>query len=220
MDKIFKKISYKLILFLGVIFFSGCQPFMRLVTGIDSKLEYTIDNEKRMKYYNPYLKANNISIFTFKDPEDFCKNFNFFGRLVSVVYFEDIENNKYYKVNCFDDIKNTFEEINNIENFSYFKPVSVNEFLSIKNYIIQKSERVFNKENNNQYKKWNVYLISGIFMGEKLKRRTVTLTKINELNYLYILDLTVNNTNKTITEKDFQTEECSVFTKEKVDYLR
>ncbi|MGG5507462.1 MULTISPECIES: hypothetical protein [unclassified Myroides] len=113
-----------------------------------------------------------------------------------------------------------FEDLNKGGVVSYLKSVSSEEFLPIKNYFIQNTEKVFNQENQKQAKKWNVYLASGTFMCEKLKRRTATLTKINELNYLYILDLSTDNTSQTIAEKDFQTLECATFTKEKVSYLR
>ncbi len=215
-----KNISYRLVCFMVVVLLlSGCQPFMRLATGISSEIEYTIKNQGRLKYYHPYLEADNISLYTLKNPEEFCKNINYFGRQISNVYFEDIENKQYFKVNCFDDIKSNFDDLNN-GNISSLKPVLEEEFLPIKNYITQTSEMVFNQKNQKQSKKWNVYLISGTFMGNKLKKRTATITKIKELNHLYILDLSVDSTNKTFTEKDFQTKECAEFTKEKVDYLR
>ncbi|TDS58209.1 hypothetical protein [Myroides indicus] len=215
-----KSISYRLAFFTVIaVLFSGCQTFFKVVTGVSSTMEYQMKNPERLKYYQPYLEADNISIYTLKNPEEFCKNINYFGSQLGNVYFEDTENNEYYVVNCFDDIRDTFEDLNNGD-ISFLKCVSEEDFLPIKNYITQTSEMVVNQENQKQRKKWNVYLSWGTFMGKKLKKRTATVTKINELNYLYILDLSVDSTNKAITEKDFQTTECAEFTKEKVDYLR
>lgn len=215
-----RSISYRIVCCIVVLLlFTGCQPFMRLVTGISSNIEPAMENNKRLKHYQPYLNADNVSIYTFKNPTEWCKNINYFGGQISTIYFEDIENNKYYKVSCYDDIKDVYADLNRGDT-SLLKAVLEDEFLPIKNYIVQTSEMVFNQKKQEQPKKWNVYLASGTFMGGLVKKRTVTVTKIKELNHLYILDVSVDDPNKTISEKDFQTYECAEFTKEKVDCLR
>jgi len=213
-------VRLKWVCFIAIaIFVCGCQPLMRMATGISSQLEYTMDNSQRLNYYHPYLEAANLSIYTLKNPEEFCKNINYFGTQISMVYFEDMANKQYYMVNCFDDIKLTFEDLNKGD-LSLLKPMSEEDFAPIKNYISQSSERVFHQENQQQTKRWNVYLTSGTFMGNKLKKRTASITKIEELNQLHILDLSVDSTDKTISEHDFQTAACTALIKEKADYLR
>ncbi|MDR0229415.1 MAG: hypothetical protein LBI72_10170 [Flavobacteriaceae bacterium] len=192
---------------------------MRLVTGISPNVELAMENQRRLKHYRPYLNADNISIYTFQSPNEWCKNINYFVSQISTIYFEDIENSKYYKVDCYDDIKDTFADLNRGDT-SLLNTVLEEEFLPVKNYIVQTSKMVFNQQKQEQPKKWNVYLASGTFMSGLVKKRTVTVTKIKELNHLYILDVSVDDPNKTISAKDLQTHECAEFIKEKVEGLR
>ncbi len=207
--EMFNNSNCRMIVYFGlVIFLSGCQPMMRLITGTKSKIDVIAENKERLVYYQPYLDADNVSIYTFKSLEEICKYISYFGSQVSTVYFEDIENSQYFKISCFDDIRYIFDDMNKGEDVSYWDPVSAEDFLPIKNYIIQSSERVYYQENQSQPKKWNIYLFSGTFMGKKLRKRTATLTKIEQLNFLYILDLSIDANNNTITEQYFDIIEC------------
>ena len=116
----FSNLTYRLIVFLGlIIFFSGCQTVLMSVIGLRSKVELTVENQKRLKHYKPFMDVDNISIYTFKNPTEFCKYINFFSSQISIVYLEDIENNEYYKTNCLDDLKYTIEDLNNGKNILF-----------------------------------------------------------------------------------------------------
>lgn len=202
------------VLLLMAITISGCQTILRTVIGMRSKVEFIVENQERLKHYQPFMEVDNINIYTFKNPTEFCKYINFFLSQISTVYFEDIENNKYYKITCLDDLKDIIEDFNNGD-MSYLDTVSAEEFLAIKNYITQTSERMYHQENQNQPKKWNIYLSSGTLVGGMMKKHFLAITHIKELNHLYILDLSVDDANKTITEQDFQIIECEEFIKKK-----
>lgn len=199
--------------------FASCQPLLRLATGVNAKLEYTLNNTERLKYYKPYFEADNASVYTLANSEEFCKNINYFGSQVSTVYFEDTEQRHYYTMSCFDDIRSAYEDLNN-EDFSFLTPISEEVFFPIKDYITNTSLRVFNQEQVEKHKRWNVYIITGTFMGKKLRKRTAMLTEIKDLNYLYLLDLSVDTTNMVIDDEEFSSIECAKQMQQKVTSLR
>lgn len=214
----------KVVLFLSILvcltFISGCKPIAFVFYGIKSNIDFTLYHSQRLVYYEPYFQANNVSLYCLDSPEAFCKNINYFGSIVSTVFFEDLHAQKVYQVSCLDDIRYSFEDLNQTGADPSSIPVADSLFTSIKNYMTQQTQMVYSHHKQNLDQRWNVYVITGRFMGNRVAKRIATIGQIKELNQLYVLDLSVDNTQGLYTEQDFKSSECLSLLSQNVSYCR
>ncbi|OBX24438.1 MULTISPECIES: hypothetical protein [Bizionia] len=172
--------------------FQSCQSLLKSYTGIKNP-EIEISSQERLDYYQPYTESTKakVAIYSFLDVKTLQNGFNTFKNYPNII----IKNNstkKIYKLNCYDDLDLYIEDINN-NIYTDLLELDEKDLQDISRFIENGTEIVFTKNEITQ-KKWNVYLVSGTFLGKKLRKKSLSITQIKDLNQLTILDLSMTQT--------------------------
>lgn len=185
----FKHYTIYLLLITITYGFQSCQSLLKSYTGIKNP-EIEINSQERLDYYQPYTESTNtkVAMYAFLDIKTLQNGFNTFKNYPNII----IKNNsthKIYKLNCYDGLNLYIEDINN-NNYTDLLEVKEKDLQDILKFIENGTEIVFKKHEITQ-KRWDVYLVSGTFLGEKLRKKSLPITQINDLNQLTILDLSI-----------------------------
>lgn len=176
-----------------ILSLTSCQPILKIFLGIkEPKIE--LKNSERLKYYQPFFNKNSkiTSIYSLNDTlklKEAFKDFNDFP----IVYIENLDDEKVYYINCYDDTQDKIEDINSNKLPSSIKS-NDSVFIKIEKYLDKLNSKKVQEIKNDElpYGKWNVYLVSGTFLGKKLRKRTLPIINLKEINSFKILDLSVN----------------------------
>lgn len=157
-----------------------------------------VKNSDRMVYYAPFIDSmNNLEIYTIKDSTSFMlvgKKFNHFPR----IFVENRKNDSVYLIDCFEDVAWQIDNLNKSD-FSYLETVD-KKLDTLKGLMNQNSKLVFKKENKQELdvNKWNVYMVYATFLGKKLRKRTFSITDLEGLNDVKILDFSIDKIDPTL----------------------
>lgn len=191
-----KKIFIKTPAILILLGFFSCQSLVRMYLGVDTSPQLSINNSQRMEYYNPFVqhsKKTTLTIYTILDTTALINAFQTFQNYPGI-YLKDNLNDNVYILNCFEDVEWDVQNINsgNLENLVKANKKS---FDSLIYFISNKSEIVYHStpspkiDKNNR---WNLYMISGLFLGKKLRKRSLPILNIQGLKSFQLLDLSIN----------------------------
>ena len=171
---------------------TSCQTVLKTALGLKD-FESEISNSKRLAYYDPFVRSEveNLQLYAVADSVKLkiaLFNFKNFPHIVA----EDLLNQKFYRINCYDDMEGFITNINKGE-LQLLKEISSETFNETKSHFdsnqIQYSRA---KPKNSSRKKWDIYLVSGTFLGKKLRDRTLPITDLQNIDNLSILDLSIN----------------------------
>lgn len=177
------------LLFLSVCLIS-CSPMAKLYFGIKDPKVYE-SNENRLEYYKPFYEEEKtkVTIYTLKDTTALLtalRSFTF-----PRIYIQNKTTDSIYKLTCFDDIKYDIEYINN-NKLSELYPADTAEVYLLKKFITENTKLNYTANETLPEKEWDIYLVSGTFLGKKIRKRTLPISTINGLNQIKIVDLSIN----------------------------
>lgn len=183
----FLKISLVLILILS---FFSCQLTLKSFLGIKDFKQY-VSEEERLKYYNDFIENNDYSlkIYTFKEQDslfDFLKKLNNFP----FILVNNLESKDKYRLSCYEDVSYDVELLN--ENEMVVSQDSINGMYGLINKMVKQNLKItYNKEKIVQNPKWDIFIVSGTFLGNKLQKRTLEIRKLNNINTISIIDISM-----------------------------
>ena len=183
----FLKISLVVILPLSLF---SCQLTLKAFLGIKDFKQY-VSEEDRLEYYNGFIENNQYSlkIYTFKEQDSLFgflkkqKNFPF-------IIVNNLESNKKYRLSCYEDVNYDAELLN--KNELTVNQDSIQDIYELINKTIKQNLKIsYNKEKTVQNPKWDIYIVSGTFLGKKLQKRTLGIRKLNKINSINIIDMSM-----------------------------
>jgi len=175
--------------------FFSCQPVLKLFLGIKNP-NFTLSNEERKEYYQPFIveKKEEVFIYALKDTSSLNKAGGTFTSYPSI-YAKNRENDSVYLLNCFEDISWDVENINK-KDYSHLtiadsvKFNALTQLLELHSELVHTPNEFLKKDTLNI---WSVYMVSGTFLGKKLRKRMLPVVNINALHKLEILDISLSN---------------------------
>ncbi len=193
-----RKINFK-ILIPAVFILLGCfscQTALKLFLRIKEPKQF-VGNEEREEYYEPFMEKtpkyySSLKIYTISDTTALMA---FMRKHTSypMVIIQNTETDSIYKLGCFEDMKWDVENINK-EELDYLIPGKQNQYNDIrellKNHAIIWHESYDSTVTHTN--KWDVYMVSATFFGKKLRRMSLPVTEIKNIDNFNIIDLSVN----------------------------
>lgn len=186
-----KKISYFIIVLLTVFSFYSCQTILKSYLGIKNP-QLVLSNTERLEYYQPYIENSdsNFELFVVKELDTLLNTFNKHQNYPLIFIQDSTTENEVYLLNCFDDVSYFVEDINKGD-FEDIAKGKKTELSDLKSYLdINAAVTYSNYIDKNR--KWNVYVVSATFLGKKLRKRMLSVMKLQDLNKVSVLDLSVN----------------------------
>jgi|SRR5690554_2689176 len=170
--------------------FYSCQTILKAYTGIRDP-QLTLSTNERLEYYNPFIEKSdsNFELRLVKEMDTLINAFNKFQSYPLIFIQDRTVENDIYMLNCFEDMSYDIENINT-GNFEELTKGKISEISDLKVYLEVNSEITYSNfiDKNN---KWNIYVISGTFLGNKLKKRMLPIMELKNLNKVIILDLSI-----------------------------
>ncbi|OYQ31954.1 hypothetical protein CHU92_15025 [Flavobacterium cyanobacteriorum] len=184
----------KIILFLIISSFSSCETVKRTYFGME-KTEITIKPDTEViEYYRPFLKDNEyaLKIYTLSNYDAAGKALSNIG--VPKIFIKNRKTNVIYQLDCFEDIQDNIQDINNNVIDGYITLKNEQEFKNLEAFInaAQSSKMIFFSGENNTMKTWDIYISYATFLGKKLRKLTLPVTELNDINEIIILNLSFN----------------------------
>lgn len=200
--KILRMKLIAIVLFTGAVLFS-CQPMLKLYLGI-KKFETYVGNEERIKYYDPVLEGSyDISLYSIKNEVDLNKVFDTINDYPQI-YVHDLKDSIVYRLNCYADVEYV---VNNIQKDDYWwwkydkaevkKQYNLTEkLLKDKTIIAYKKNRLDTIDKDSL--RYDILFISAPFLGKKLRRKSLPVFEMKNINKVKIVDLSVDTTQTKI----------------------
>lgn len=156
------------------------------------KAEITIRPESEIiDYYTPFIKDNKykLKIYILSNYNSANKAVNNFG--VPRIFIKNRVTNLVYELDCFEDIQDNINDINNNVIDEYVIVKNKEEYENIEEFIngTQSSKLIYSSGESNGNKKWDVYMSYATFFGKKLRKLTLPVTGLNDINEIIILNL-------------------------------
>lgn len=183
----FLKISLVVILPLSLF---SCQLTLKTFLGIKDFKQY-VNEEDRLEYYNGFIENNNynLKIYTFKEQDSlfsFLKKQNNFPLII----VNNLKSKEKYKLSCYEDVSYDVELLN--KNELVVNQDSIQGIYELINKTTKQNLKItYNKEKTVQNPKWDIYIVSGTFLGNKLQNRTLEIRKLNNINTINIIDMSM-----------------------------
>ena len=192
MSLILSKITKQkyVVIFLFLIVLYSCQPLLKTYLGI-KKFEPVISNEDRLAYYEKFIEnQEQLSIHIFKDStiNQISKQFDSYPN----IHIVDNKNGGIYRLNCFEDVAWDIQNINegNLDDLEVEKR---ERFQIIDTTLTKHTQQVFSKGKINAEGRWEVYMISGTFLGKKLRKKSLPINNLKDISSFTILDLSIES---------------------------
>ncbi|GGB70427.1 hypothetical protein GCM10007424_07980 [Flavobacterium suaedae] len=160
------------------------------------------DTTEVLKYYEPFLESDKypIEVFVIKNTgensiETAQKAINEFS--VPRTFIKNRENGVVYDLDCFEDTEANVNEIKNgtVEDYVVLK--NDTELIAFQNFINNDEQAALihsNNVDNTNSKKYDIYISYATFLGKKLRKRTLSVLNLNDINKVVILDLSFSRT--------------------------
>lgn len=181
-------------LFILTSFFTSCETAKRAYLGIGKTEVKLRPASDVIKYYEPFFvvsshKTNLYVISNYDSPNKAMTSFGF-----PRTFLKDRESGTVYELNCFEDIKSNIADINNNVFSEYITLKTPEDFTNLSAFLSNKDDSkliVYSGESNTA-KKWDVYITYATFLGKKLRKMTLPITTLNNINEVTILDLSID----------------------------
>src|SRR5690606_33091030 len=188
-----KKTNYFIIVLILTVFsFYSCQTILKSYLGIKNP-QLVLSNTERLEYYKPYIENSdsNFELFVVKELDTLLNTFNKHQNY-PLIFIQDntTEHEDVYLLNCFDDVSYFVEDINKGD-FEDIARDEKAELSDLKSYLDINAEVTYSNYIDKN-RKWNVYVVSATFLGKKLRKRMLPVMKLQDLNKVSVLDLSVN----------------------------
>ncbi|MDT0293052.1 hypothetical protein ACFQ3R_09745 [Mesonia ostreae] len=186
------KIKNLILICLIILGFFSCQPALKLFLGIKNP-QLFLSNEERMEYYQPFAeKTDALIVYSLRDNLALTKAAESYTTY-PLIYAKNKKNDSIYKLNCFEDISWDVENINKKEysNLVTAKKDSLNIIIQM---IEANSKLVYQPDTSrlNDTLMWDIYMVSGTFLGNKLRKRMLPVADINSIHSFNILDISLD----------------------------
>lgn len=184
------------IVLLGIIVlcFFSCESLKRAYVGMKKPEIKTREASKVLSYYEPFLNSRNYQakVYVFAGYDAAKQAVNDFG--VPTILIKDRDTNAIYELNCFEDIEANITDINNNIINDYIVVKDINALKAFEEAVdnSSKAKLIYSDTNITKGKKWDVYISYATFMGKKLRKLTLPVTKLNGINEMIILDLSID----------------------------
>ncbi len=175
----------------------SCNYLIRKHLGMDKNIDFFQGEKEIVKYYQPFTSKRNTNIYSFNSVKSFASIKDSISNY-PLVYIENIDTKELLVINCHEDLKSTTADINN-NDYKYLITQEKNKYELIKKAIEEKCYPIY-AHSNNTYGNWSVYIISGTFFGEKIKSRFFSLTNINGISEINIVNLSGKQTDESDEE--------------------
>lgn len=183
-----------IVLLVLTLSFSSCESAKKAYLGI-GKTEVKIRAASEViKYYEPFLKNETFKtkvfvISNYDSSDKALKNFRFPG-----IFIKNRETGAVYELDCFEDVKASIDDINNNSIESDITVKDTQEFLRLTEFINngKDSKLITSTGESSAAKKWDVYMSYATFLGNKIRRLTLPVTTLKDVNELTILDLSID----------------------------
>ncbi len=168
----------------------SCQLTLKTLLGIKEFKQY-VSEEDRLEYYDGFVENNNygLRIYTFKEQDSllgFLKNLNKFPYIV----VNNLETNQKYRLSCYEDVSYDAELLN--KNELVVNQDSIKHTFTLIDKTIKQNLKIsYNKEYAAQNPKWDIYIVSGTFLGRKLQKRTLGIRQLNNIKTINIIDMSM-----------------------------
>lgn len=188
-SKNIKNFTLFVILLIG---FSSCSSMMKSYLGIKNPKIY-VSTKERYDYYKSLIENSSFETSTrvFKDTTKLFSAFKDISNYqLPLILILDKKENKYYSLDCYEDISYQVEMINE-DSFDFIKVASP-EFISlVERYINDDTVIISNDSKKLEGGKYDIFYVSGIFLGEKLQKKVNVLNKLESLVSINIIDLSL-----------------------------
>lgn len=112
-----------------------------------------------------------------------------------MIIVQNTKTDSIYRLSCFDDMKWDINELNE-GNPEYLYKADPETYKDVKSLIEENHVNLWYSQSGNKLiedsKKWNIYFVSGIFLGKKLRRLSFPATNLKDVDQFNIIDLSVN----------------------------
>jgi len=177
-------------MFILVSSFYSCQLTLKTFLGVKDFEQY-VSQTDRLKYYNGFVQNNNynLKIFTFKEQDSL---FNFLTKQTNFPFIvvKNLDTNEKYRLSCYEDVGYDAESLNKNE-FTITQDKPEHTYSYMEKTITQNLKISYNKKKTVQNPKWDVYIVSGTFLGRKLQKRTLEIKKLNNIRTINIIDMSM-----------------------------
>lgn len=173
---------------------SSCETAKKAYLGI-GKTEVKVRPENDViKYYEPFLIGNTYKtklyvISNFDAADKALKDFGF-----PRIFIKNRQTNIVYELNCFEDLEANIDDVNNNIFSEYITLKNPTDFTNLTAFTGDKAESkllVYSGESDTN-KTWDIYISYATFLGKKLRKLTLPVTKLKDINEVVILDLSID----------------------------
>lgn len=187
-----KRAIHKILICVIILVFFSCQPALKLFLGIKNP-KFSLSNEERMEYYEPFAeKIDVLLVYSLKDSLALKKAADSFDTY-PIIYIKNRKNDSIYKLSCFEDIAWDVENINKIE-YSDLVKAEQNNFKLV-HQMIENNSKLVHRSDIQKVRdtlNWDIYMVSGTFLGKKLRKRMLPVSEINSIHSFKILDISLD----------------------------
>lgn len=169
---------------------SSCTPIVKLITGVRNP-QFYITTEERLEYYKPFYEEHKTKINIYTATDERALQTAFDSLWVPRIFVQNTKTDSVYVLSCYEDVEANIQDINDGK-LGEVNPASRKEFAFFKNFITTQTILTYSENDTKENKEWNVYMINGIFMGNKMRRRSLPVTGINSLNEIVVFDISIN----------------------------
>lgn len=165
-----------------------------MVSGMSNPQAYT-SNEERVEFYRDFLDCNAsvTEVRHYVNQDTLIAGFNGFVEqdIPFLILYDNVEN-IYYDLNCFEDISEEIVSINNLQ-FEELVKASKERISWTYKYLNQtvNDERLTPNFSPSPNKRFEVYFIGGIFLGNKIKKRVLPMCNINNLKSVQFVEISM-----------------------------
>ncbi len=168
----------------------SCQLTLKTFLGIKDFKQH-VSEENRLEYYNGFIENNdyNLKIYTFKE-QDSLFSFLIKQNNFPLIVVNNLESKEKYRLSCYEDVSYDVELLN--KNELIVNQDSIQDIYGLINKTIKQNLKIsYNNEKTVQNPKWDIYIVSGTFLGKKLQKKTLEISKLNNINTINIIDMSM-----------------------------
>lgn len=178
----------------------SCQPAIKLFLRVKdpSKHRY-VNNKDRLEYYQPFLEKTPqyysfLNLYTITDTstiQKFMKQHPSYPMII----VQDRKTDSLYRISCFEDVEWDVEHLDKRKSLTSLYRAKRENYTDVQK-LLKENVSLWRQEEQNviqdSIKNWNVYMVSGIFLGKKIRKMTLPIMELKNVNEFNIIDLSVN----------------------------
>jgi hypothetical protein len=142
-------------------------------------------------YYAPFLQDDKYvsKVYILSNYDSAQDALNSFG--TPRVFLKNRVTGVLYELDCFEDLQANIDDINNNAADDYIVLKNKQDLFSLEEFVNDKksSKMILSSGESKGVKKWDVYISYATFLGKKLRKLTLPVTGLNDINEVVILNL-------------------------------